>query len=772
MAKEIGTLVVVVLKARHLHQPTFYKQDPYAKVELVGTTQRTKVDPKGGQHPTWDEELRFPVLQDDNDKNRTLEISVFADAPKKKDPLLGVGKVNVRDTLQSGEFDDWIPLETETGGQRGEIYLEMTYYANAPPPLQRRPSKLNPSERLAPPSLGATPPGASRLAALRGQTQPQNTAPPKAGRQTSPNSRPVLAKNEGLPASLLPAAGHPGGTSPPRVGHRHEELPPLPEEKDALPVSGRGAGKPAHLPTILRPGRKPGAGHGGHPSSLTAEALRPGHSGQSTTPGLYQSPPSQTPELITVDPYGTSYRAPSVYPPSPYDVGAGSAPPNDPYGTSYPPAPYPISDADPYGTTPVPAPTGPLSFPVPTINPPASEPSPPSQGYGTPYQDQGYRAATSQYGQNGYPGQYPPSTAHSRGNSPMPLTHTPVSAPHSQGSLPPPSLSPQYRNASPALPGAYPVYNDQSTPSEPDRANNPRYQAPLPLPPGAQEEENRKREEERRKQEEEHARHEAEEHARREEEERQQREEEERQQREESERMRREVEQRMREEEEQRQREEEERRKREEEEAARRKAEEDEARRKAEEARLQAEEEARRRAEEEARRRAEEEARIKAEEEARKKAEEEGRRKVAEERKRAEEEAERKWQEERKRIIEAEQKRKEERRRQEEADEAFARAQWEAEQAERRRIEEADEAFARQAQEEMEREMQASEERRRQEDADMEVARREQEREEALERERAERERQSQTDSEFARRLEAQFNVDGGSDHAPTLPRR
>ena len=120
-----------------------------------------------------------------------------------------------------------MPLETEENGQRGEIYLEMTFYASGPPPLQRRASKLKPSERLAPPPAGATPGGNSRLAMLRGQSQPQpqNAAPTKPGRQTSPNSRPVPAKGGGLPASLLPAAGHPGTSSPPRAGHRHDELP-------------------------------------------------------------------------------------------------------------------------------------------------------------------------------------------------------------------------------------------------------------------------------------------------------------------------------------------------------------------------------------------------------------------------------------------------------------------------------------------------------------------------------------------------------------------
>ncbi|KAF8442429.1 C2 domain-containing protein, partial [Boletus edulis BED1] len=150
--KEIGTLVVVVLKAQHLHQPSFYKQDPYAQATLSGQIKRTKVDPKGGQRPMWDDELRFPVLADaGKDRvNRILEISCYKDEQRGDDILLGKGTVDIEETLKTGEFDDWVSLET-SAGHRGEVYLEMTFYANSPPPLTRRPSKLNPSDRLARP---------------------------------------------------------------------------------------------------------------------------------------------------------------------------------------------------------------------------------------------------------------------------------------------------------------------------------------------------------------------------------------------------------------------------------------------------------------------------------------------------------------------------------------------------------------------------------------------------------------------------------------------
>ena len=105
MSKELGTLVIVVLKAQHLiDNHTFYKQDPYVKLSLSGATKQTPVDPKGGQHPVWDAELRFPISKDPSKSNRTLTISVFSEE-KKEDELLGEGSVDITDTLKSGEFD-------------------------------------------------------------------------------------------------------------------------------------------------------------------------------------------------------------------------------------------------------------------------------------------------------------------------------------------------------------------------------------------------------------------------------------------------------------------------------------------------------------------------------------------------------------------------------------------------------------------------------------------------------------------------------------------
>jgi Ca2+-dependent lipid-binding protein len=101
MSKELGTLVVVVLKARNLPDNHFYKQDVYTKVTLQGTTKKTKVDVKGGQHPEWDDEVRFPVS---DDTSKVLEISCWSKEPR-QDAIVGKGEVDISDTLRTGEFD-------------------------------------------------------------------------------------------------------------------------------------------------------------------------------------------------------------------------------------------------------------------------------------------------------------------------------------------------------------------------------------------------------------------------------------------------------------------------------------------------------------------------------------------------------------------------------------------------------------------------------------------------------------------------------------------
>lgn len=143
----IGTLVVIVLKAvgrctcaglssSHLswwqnHLPNkrhIGKQDPYCVVNVNEEKKRTKAIKKGGQHPEWDEELRFemqeapepestdgtpPAPPPKNGKpernlsvagGKTMKIACYADDPREPD-FIGEASVDLTEVLTKGECD-------------------------------------------------------------------------------------------------------------------------------------------------------------------------------------------------------------------------------------------------------------------------------------------------------------------------------------------------------------------------------------------------------------------------------------------------------------------------------------------------------------------------------------------------------------------------------------------------------------------------------------------------------------------------------------------
>jgi len=102
MESHEGTLVIVVLKAKDLiDNHSFYKQDVYASITLNGTTKKTHVDVKGGQHPVWDAEVRIPIKKGEKD---ILEVKCWS-KERKEDECLGTGKIDIGETLKTGEFD-------------------------------------------------------------------------------------------------------------------------------------------------------------------------------------------------------------------------------------------------------------------------------------------------------------------------------------------------------------------------------------------------------------------------------------------------------------------------------------------------------------------------------------------------------------------------------------------------------------------------------------------------------------------------------------------
>jgi len=132
----------------------------------------------------WDEEIRFPVFRSTQEQLKkgerlALKVGVFTKGTKRTDERLGEGEVKIDEVLRTGEFDGWIPLSVD-GNQRGEIYLELTYFPMAQS-LTRRPSKLSPTERIWRPlpspnlqELSLAEPPSSGLASMPSVLRPGN----------------------------------------------------------------------------------------------------------------------------------------------------------------------------------------------------------------------------------------------------------------------------------------------------------------------------------------------------------------------------------------------------------------------------------------------------------------------------------------------------------------------------------------------------------------------------------------------------------------------
>ncbi|KAK7454428.1 hypothetical protein VKT23_011184 [Stygiomarasmius scandens] len=450
--EEIGTLIVVVLKAQNLKDVHFYKQDVYTRITFNGVTKRTKIDAKGGQHPIWDEEIRFPVMKNSAPKHRVLEVSCWSKEHKEEDDvLLGEGKADMTDTLKTGEFDEWVPLSTN-GNMRGDLYLEITYYSNGPAPvnlapvnlappvannnLTRRPSKLKPADRLYRPPQPVTPPR-------------------KAEAPLPPIPEPAPAP---VPGALKPGPKRPSPSHSPY--HQPQNLPPIPPAERPE--------QSAPVPAILRPG--PSARPQQDPHSSYH------HSRHSSAGASYPyTPPAGSSQynLSSAVPQD-AHVSTSAYISNPARI----SPP--PAVSSFPPAARPAH-------TPVPSwnhsQEGPsasfahstsqegssFSFPVPDVPAASSLPtasydySPPPNHYQPPYQTPTPAPSHHHYRTSSYP-------------------TSPPSIPSSTANLPDPYLLARYQSPLPLPPGAEPYPTPPQVQPQPPRYHQNENTLPIPRP--------------------------------------------------------------------------------------------------------------------------------------------------------------------------------------------------------------------------------------------------------------------------------------------------
>ncbi|EIN10344.1 hypothetical protein PUNSTDRAFT_125244 [Punctularia strigosozonata HHB-11173 SS5] len=181
--REIGTLIVVILKARNLpNKRHIGKQDPYCAVSYNGEKRRTKAIRRGGQHPEWDEEVRFTLFEDAEDQlarldadsdaappppppkendaakgerkikgGKAMRLFCFADDPREPD-LIGECVVDLTEVLTKGETDEWFTL-TNKERYCGEVYLELTFWSNEPAPEKKKPKSKKTSKQYGGPGM-------------------------------------------------------------------------------------------------------------------------------------------------------------------------------------------------------------------------------------------------------------------------------------------------------------------------------------------------------------------------------------------------------------------------------------------------------------------------------------------------------------------------------------------------------------------------------------------------------------------------------------------
>lgn len=116
---------------RHLTNVKIAKQDPYCSLTIGSETLRTAVIKKGGQHPEWDEQVKFDIYEDAEDVKSTslagsessgslgkstgasrrksfakgtksVKLAVFADAPREPE-LVGEAVYDLSKALNTGE---------------------------------------------------------------------------------------------------------------------------------------------------------------------------------------------------------------------------------------------------------------------------------------------------------------------------------------------------------------------------------------------------------------------------------------------------------------------------------------------------------------------------------------------------------------------------------------------------------------------------------------------------------------------------------------------
>ncbi|KIJ56506.1 hypothetical protein M422DRAFT_22670 [Sphaerobolus stellatus SS14] len=540
---EVGTLIVVILKAKNLpNKRHIGKQDPYCTVRHNGETRRSKAVKRGGQHPEWDEEVRFTIYEDSGssvaqqeepsalapvgdeppppppkkEKDKKIKggikmhVSCFADDPREPD-LIGETDVDLTEVLTKGETDEWFTLMNKEK-YCGEVYLELTFWSNEKPPEKKpvpQASSFNPQYG----GPGSFTPSAEIPAALKhGGSSPNHQNAP------SPSRIPTL-NGAAVPHALRPSSSLASidlYKAPYERQSRYSDVDQLAGRVNDLSIasgsSGSGGRRESYPPNAnvglsefgyAGPGAGTGTGRSGSGSynagtystlsSVGSVSSVHSHHPGSRIPSLHRNSLSSLPEQYPPnDGYSPHGNGESGHYPEPTSTGfvqQQQPPPQAPYGYS-PVTPTPshhgrhrYSLSTPSGEPYVVPELEPIHGYVPS-QPDPSYPPNNSSGY-PPNNSPGYPP------NNAYP-QYPPAhgfqpPAPSR--TPVPSHYNPSPAPSlSSGFVPPqpPPSSLGYHNAQPQ--SHYPPPPPSHTPAPPRAYSQPpnSYQPhDLPPPPPA-----------------------------------------------------------------------------------------------------------------------------------------------------------------------------------------------------------------------------------------------------------------------------------------------
>ncbi|CAG7852608.1 SubName: Full=Uncharacterized protein {ECO:0000313/EMBL:CCA74969.1} [Serendipita indica DSM 11827] len=201
------------------------KQDPYCTLKLHSDTKRTKAVKRGGQHPEWDEEIRFDLFEDIEDElartarhgassppapppkdqhkdrkvkgGKKMRLLCYADDPREPE-LIGETMVDLTEVLTKGETDEWFTLMNKDK-YSGEVYLELTFWSNDKPPEKphsARPSTLNPQYG----GPGSFTPSGGEASAQPGHTNSSGSSP-AGGNRVSLHGRNSSAVDAPLPSN-------------------------------------------------------------------------------------------------------------------------------------------------------------------------------------------------------------------------------------------------------------------------------------------------------------------------------------------------------------------------------------------------------------------------------------------------------------------------------------------------------------------------------------------------------------------------------------------